>query len=485
MVLKDRERPPVERRLIRARDHVNNFWFPVNETLHKKIRATLQEGAYTEVTSLVKDIRGDFSLFMFCIREVATLLKEDGHEVPLTQHPIELLEWAGVERLKHILDIETQKISPHAMEQMHHYQKAQIEAALISSTASQVLSEKFGVDPDIAFTTSLLRHLGYALIAWNYADIYHQALLSVRPTEPLDGVITRLLGFSPSSLAMSVIAEWGLAPYIQNAVKTSDDAQLSAIFNAESAAITKSLLGICKISEALARANNPSVHATAKTDWKFARNEIHRMIGEIGITFIAEKLNQAAASYLEFTPQVFKGAFILDPVVHQRTQTAQYDPNPYVSRCRLQLREELAELYSQMSKQDVPTLIRTLVRHIIPQTAFTRGCVYTVDPGAALLVPQLGIGATNIALLKAKPANLSEADTDIIVRSYNTPELITGSAHDTENPHSYLARCIGHTQRYGVLYLETPQMLNEMLMNQTRDEFNAIALTLTDCLALI
>lgn len=487
MSQKERERSLTERRLLRASEHVNNFWFPVNPELHQKIKDLIHKKEGLDASALINEVRGDFSLFLYCIRETAALLKEEGVEVPITKHPLELLEWAGIQRLKKILDVETTVISPHTLEKAHLFQKIGIEEAAISASASQVLSDKLGLTPDLAFTTALLRNLGYALVAWNYAGVYHQALMQVRPAEPLDAVLTRLLGFSPTTLGMVIVQDWGLPSYIQRAMDSEEVSKRPGTASAENTAITQSLVKICKIGEALARANNPEFNPSAFSDWNLAKKEITELIGPNGIQKIKESVATTAGRYVELLPQIFKGAFVLDPDVKLKdpNSLAQYEVNPYVHECSGELREQLKDIYRKMAFEDVPSLVRILVKDILPTTRFSKGCVYTVDPGSAWLIPQLGIGGANIAQLKARPVRLDEQETDVIIRAFNSNEIIVGSAADADSPHSFLARTLGYSQRYGVLYLETPQMLNELLTNTTRTEFNALALTLTDCLTLV
>lgn len=489
MSYREKDRPLPERRLLRASEHVNNFWFPVNPELHQKIRDLIHKNDALDTKTLLGEVQGDFALFLYCIRETAALLREEGTEIPVTKHPFELLEWSGVNRLKKILDVETSYITPHTMEKAHLFQLAGIEAAMISASASQVLSEKVGLAPELAYTTALLRSLGYALVAWNYAGVYHQAMMQVRPSEPLDAVLTRLLGFSPVSLAMVVMNDWGLPSYMQRAVEaeSSSKKNSSTAFTPENAAITQTLTKICKIGEALARANFPEQHPSAKHDWDMARKEVTTYLGENGIDLIKEKIHETARGYIELLPQIFKGGFILDPQskLKDTGAIAHYDANPYVHECGLELREALNDLYQRMPREDVTSIVRSLVREIIPASRFSQGCVYTVDPGSAWLIPQLGIGSTNITKLKARHIRVSEQETDLIVKAFNSNEVLVGSVADADTPHSFLVRTLGYSQRYGVLYLETPQMLNELLTNQTRAEFNAIALALTDCLTLV
>jgi len=81
----------------KAAEHVNDLWFPVNDGLLAQIKIALKEGEYSsDIGALVHDVAGDFSLFLYCLRELSKLIQEEGPDlaVPENLSPHRFIEWS-------------------------------------------------------------------------------------------------------------------------------------------------------------------------------------------------------------------------------------------------------------------------------------------------------------------------------------------------------------------------------------------------------
>lgn len=482
--------PSGERRLERACRYVSDLWFPANPALVSKIRATLNtDGAVNLIDELLLDIRSDFSLYTYCLKELLQLLEKEGVSAPKKSNPLELLRWAGIDRLRQILDGEDVTVSKHFFDGMSDVQRSRMEEAVISASAAQVLAATKDLDPELGFSTALLRQLGLTLIAWNYPGVYSEAISRIKSCEgDLDVVIAQILGFTPSALAVALAQRWQLPAEIYTALEVDNYRDAEDIeIEIEVEAVGRSLSQICRVGEALARANRPDVYPTARADWEMARAAIERDLGPRGISVIQAAVQENSLSYLDNNPEFFRGGLILDPehaiLEYERsTLTAR---NPYLDRCRPFTRSKLLRVYDLLAQgKEAEEALRLLARDVIPAAGFSGGAVYTIDAQSSQLIPQLQIGALALRDMKAVPTALDK-DADLVAVAWLSDQPVTkNNQRAGEVSLTCFAAIFGYSQRVGVLYLEIPQ-----LMVQGSEDFNlthvkAFAATLNDCFAL-
>ena len=477
-----------DKRLKRACQHVSDLWFPVNGALLAKIRDGLRTGAYErDIELLLGEVKSDLSLFTYCLRELSKLLKQEQAAVGSLANPIEFLRNAGLQRLRKILDVNENTVSRHALVTMSSFQKVRLEEALVSASTAEVLATDAGLDPVVGFSAAILRQLGHTLIAWNYPTVYQRALGSLKRGTDLDVEIARVLGFTPSVLAGAIIQEWGIHPELKSVVTAEVPVDEDAI-GSEVPAIAQTLTTICKVGEALARANHPDTYPTALEDWRFAKSEITQRIGEEGLSAIKERFAESCISYVELVPQVFRGGMILDPEVQvlKHRQGTLLDHNPYVAQCQPDLRARLQELYERIAAGPVDkTNIRVLTHEIIPAAGFRGGCVYTVDPANRILIPQLEMKPVRMRRVAAVPFRDFDDSGDVIATAFqcNAP-IAQHLLEPREGVGGFIAGVLGFSQRVGVLYLELPEdAVDDAEANYTV-HFKAIAQALNDALGL-
>lgn len=475
-----------EKRLDRATAYVSDYWFPANPALIEKIQLGLREGRYDfDLPSLVSDLKTDFSLYIYCMRELVRLARsEDGNVVP--SNPLQLCQNAGLENLKRILTADSLSISRHDLTGMNQLQAERYQEALISASTAEALSPQYSVDPDTAYTAALLRQLGHTLIAWNYPMIYEQVMSRLDAAQPVDVLLAQRLGFSPTLLAMKLVRQWGIAPdLVQAFEETPEDEEERAIIDS----IGGTLARICKVGEALARANHPERYPTAKEDWEMAKREVEKNLGKDGMVRIQEKYAESCENYLTTLPHMFEGGAVLK---------AEYQPsegsdenglrerNPYISICTARVRNRLSALYRQFDDNGVDREdLRMLVREVIPLAEFTGGCVYTIDPGLLMLVPQMNIGTPQLRSITPVDYSLVRSNSDMVCVAYQTQEPAV-EYKLSPNGHMFcaLAGAFGVSQRMGVIYLELPQALFSGDASRHLVHFKAIAQALNDCLQL-
>ncbi|MCC6220669.1 MAG: hypothetical protein IT291_05440 [Deltaproteobacteria bacterium] len=475
--------------LERAYQHVNDFWLPVNPQLLDHIHSNIKNGNYAEdCGELVKDLKNDFALFTYCLKQLAVVLQEEGVLAPKNVSPVDLLRWSGLTRLKKILEVKERDVSKHTLSNINNLQVYRLQEAMISASTAQMMSEFCGVDPELGFSAALLRQLGYTLICWNYPRIYQRAVSSLKVGTSLDLEITQLLGFSPQLLAMTIIRRWGIISDVCISLDShSAEADLEVRQEAEAAGRT--LEKICKVGEALARANQPEVYPEAQNDWEVARQEIQKALGEKAIEVIGEKIRENCRNYIKLAPDIFSAGTLLDPETRLANYWESYahDKNCHIVHCRKELQQSFNEFYQRLETAGISEAqVRKLVLEIVPMAGFSGGCIYTIDPGLMLLVPQTIMGKLSVRD-KAKSLNYSPYATgyDIVQLAYHSAEPIV---HENilvcEKLFTCCAGVIGRSQRIGVLYLEMLQQVFEAVEKERLAHFRASIQALNDCLNL-
>ncbi|RIL08071.1 MAG: hypothetical protein DCC75_09510 [Proteobacteria bacterium] len=487
-----------EKRLERACQHVSDLWFPPNPDLVSKLRSGLDSGKYEDdIDSLLLEVRGDFSLYVYCLKEVIALLKKEGVSVPEQATPFELLRTAGLKNLKAILETDDNSISRHFYDGMSDYQRSRFEEAIVSASTSQVLAESSEIDPELGYSAALLRQLGLTLIAWNYPSVYQRALSMLKGSKPednvtLDSAISEVLGFSPTLLALTLARKWGLPTRLCEALDESipdDEIDFEKVEEElESDAVGYLLQHLCKVGEALARANNPETYPTARTDWESARTEITRRLGDDGIRQVQEAITENCQAYLITTPDLFKAGTILelDQRLTDYERQALVDQNPYLDLCRAHINRKLLKLYDMLRERDeAEDCLRYLIKDVVPAAGFTAGCVYTIDPADQKLVPQLKLAKTVIRTASPVTYDPAKPPTDLIDLAYRSDEpIVQDQVHCGEAVFASYAGLVGRSQRIGVLYLEIPDPIYQGSEKHHLNHFRAFRCALEHCLKL-
>lgn len=479
----------LNRRLRRACEHVTKRWFPVNRGLLEKIRFGLAEGVYElDLGFLVSELKTDFALFTLCIRRLAGMLAEEGIKVPQALTPISLLQVAGIERIRSVICHESLDHSDHSLERMTPEQHARLREAMISASTAEVLSENNNVDPDVGFSVGLLRQLGHTLIAWNYPKTYSRAAAGIEPGSDLDVELAQALGFSPTLLAITLIRDWGLAEEINYALEDGKDDGAGNAEEQQTAIVGERLREICRVGEALARANDPDTYPEAHSDWEEAKGYIFSYLGTESLKVIQERIKKNCESYLRHNSEVFRGIDQLDPVkkinAHKRVGAEQ--KNQFLKYCPNEIRKKLTELYRDLDPELISREnINHLAKNIIPLAGFTGGCVYIIDPATNVLMPRLRIGQMRLLDFKNIQCTSSKTVCSPVAAAFYCSTPIMESALPQDGGLiSYIAGVLGDKKRVGVLYLEMPDVSLRSTDSNRLKCFKALRQALNDCLLL-
>jgi HDOD domain len=476
--------------LERAHRHVTDYWIPMTAGLKERILLNFQDGTYQrDIDLLLADIKSDYSLFIACLGELKTLVElsseiddgisQDGILAPLRALAPEVLE----DFVINLLD----RSHSHDLESASFAQTARFQETFMSAGAAQELARSTQLDSEMACATALVRQLGYALIAWNYPTAYEEAMNALGEGDQLDfeTALTQRLGFSPQMLAMRVVRDWGLPADLEIALKDS----FHPLFEEASVttAAAASYGAICRISETLARANNPEVYPSAKSDWKVASREIERRLGRRGMDRIRAAFAHMCREYVSALPSIFRAGLVLDSDFSKDAlaHIGTIEGNPYLPHCEVLIQKSLEHLYEAMQKNlDSQHAIKQLVREIIPTARFSGGYVFTPDPHYRSLTARLEIGCPELGLEKGVELNRPDASEHTAAEAFRSETPIVVKANPEERMFfASIAAPLGTTQRLGVLYLEIPQAVFANNPAQHTTHFKAICHALHDCLS--
>ena len=482
-----------ERRLERACNYVSDMWFPANPKLVARLKDSLSSETAPELDTLLSDISGDFSLFLFCLKELLSMLRQEGVSVPEHMSPSELLKWGGIERLRSILAAPDAPGSRHSFDSLSDAQRQRLEEVVISTSTAQVLAKHSALDPDLGFSAALLRQLGYTLIAWNYPDAYQRALAQVRNGLTLELALTKVLGFSPTILALTLARRWGITRDLYEVLTDESDEfppeDTDQLDPQQLAAVSATLARLCRVGEALARANAPQTYPTARSDWETAKVELYHRLGTHGLELVQDAIDESCDNYTTVIPTLFAPGAFLNPEIklEQYERENLITRNPYVSRCRSFIRHKLEDLYSRIqSRQKPENTLRYLVHEIIPEAGFVGGMVYSVEPATQNLVGQLKIGDPCGQVLDVIPANPLLISSNLIIKAFNADETICAGFLSSDGiGYTCLAGYLGFSNRIGVLYLEIPDLVFRGSEEHQLTHFKAFCLGFNDCLELL
>ena len=134
---------------------------------------------------------------------------------------------------------------------------------------------------------------------------------------------------------------------------------------------------------------------------------------------------------------------------------------------------------------DLRENVRTLARITIPATEFQAGCIFSIDPGLMMLLPQLEIGKSRREEFKPVDYSLVSSQSNIVAVAYQGDEVVSGFRVESDKAAVItLAGAFGRSQRMGVLYLEAPFVEGAQAEMTRLTHFKALCFALNDCLNL-
>lgn len=471
----------VERRVKRAARFVGDYWLPVNEELVESIRDSLEQDP--PIDQIVQAVQKDFSLFLFCIRRLKETLKEEGVTFERSRNPVEMMYAAGLDRLKNILENDTSKISGHKLGGADDLQMARFHETLVSSSSADVLAKHYGVDRDTAYSAAVLRQLGLTLVAWNHQGVYTEVAGSLKEGESLDLKLAERLGYSPNLLAIRVLGSWGISE------QQCASLGLYSGFDPEQElrdAMNDSLVELCEVGEALARAQHPELYPSAEKDWETAEREISERLGPNGMRIIRGRIVEAQDAYASFMPHVFHAGLLEAYVPEEPPRTEEDRENPFLSHCSPATARAIRELCGEIKSGSTASKnVRKFGHETICASGFTGGAVYAADPGIMMLMPKFTFGEVRLGTPKPIDYSIVLSDGHMVALAYQGVEPVVQYKRDEYGRvYTAIAGMFGRSQRVGVLYLEIPGAVSDFLNDEHVIHYQALRHVLNDCLRL-
>lgn len=470
--------------------HVSDAWFPLNPETLAKIRKGIDSGLYEhDIDELVSEIRSDYSLYIYCLKELAKKIDVEGGLSPRGRSPAQIMKDSGLAELKEILSFKSEPAPTHTIKNLTEVQAQRLQQALTSATVAETIACKIEINADSAYCCGLLRQLGLTLIAWNYPHVYTKSLAKLsNSTESLDVILTRALGFSPMSLSISLARSWNLAPEILGGMGDSailDNIDISRGIKNAATTLSK----ICEVGEALARASDPETYPSATSDWSSAAQAITSYLGPDGLGLVQRRVKEACASYLDANPDLFD----LDALsqINDGGPPSDYAQkllarNTYVKNCAPIIQMQISDTYHKLHPDLVSRdALDSLIKETLPLAGFSQAAIFMLEPFSFTLVPVIKTGTNCTLPTNAIKLNSSEVDQNPIALAFRcgTPinqEMTTEIGEKIP----IIAGVLGNTQRTGVLLVRISKMFEQPDAPDPIATFKALRQCMLDCLRI-
>ena len=468
--------------MLRASQYVQKQWIPVNEDVLLKIQRGIADGVYElDLDFLVEDLKLDYGLFLTCLRELSVQLRDELGAVPDFEDSVKLIHFAGYDRLRSVLLQKDFSSSHHDLAEMTVEQAVRIKESLISVSAVEAICKERKLDVEKGFSVALLRQFGLTLIAWNYPTVYQRALAASKKQSIEAGVVEQL-GFSPQSLALQVLYDWGLATscntdYFEDSSSFSD-------FDEEMRAV-KDLVKFCEVGETLARACHPEVHPPKVRPWIEAKEVILDFLGDSALRLIQTRVLENARAYLDYYPAHFDEVKRINPDGCRRHLRKAGEVNGHTRHCADEVKVLMNQVYTDIQEGREKVAIAKLVKQVIPLAGFYGGAIFIVDPLSNRLVPRVHIRKPRLIEVSQLLLDSPQASDSPIAAAFHCSSPIVENVLDPNIGYvSYAAGVLGSRQRAGVLYLEMEDISFEASSTNSLATFKAIRQAFCDCLKL-
>ena len=493
-----------EESLDRALRHVSEGWLPPQHSVLERIKQRFTDHEYERDRSqLVLDLKEDFSLYTYCLRELTAAQANQPWAVQqyqqaplLKQNPVEMMESAELSTLQNILNKSEKDISRHSYAEINKLQALRFRETMISASTAEVLAESVHVDPEFGFACGMLRQLGLSLIAWNYPHVYSRAVETLTRENSLDFALKKVLGFSPSMLGVAFARKWNLCDDVLIALGDRKAIVTKSAFLSEKTKqdlvaenVGATLAKICEVGEALARANDPEHYPTALTDWDTANQIIAQQLGPQGIEVIYSRTQRYLRHYSEQTPELSE--FVDIDAAKEQIGDSQFtsgllEKNQFIRNLPSAVREDLRTLYGKFRPNKIlKNNVRELMLEIAPKAGFVKGCFFMYDPEKRVLAPAIKFGEFPPERLRPVRVSSVLAQFDLVASAFSLKSPMREEiANQNGEPTTILVGAVGHSTKIGVLYVEADKDFAAAAGPDPMPIYRAIRQTLHDCLNL-
>lgn len=402
------------RRLSAALKQACSGWIPVQDLVIETLEEGLSSGSYDENNDeLIDDLKTDPAVYASVLRQLGSQHRGSGVQIIDTQYALEIshshsfdpastLGSLSHQELGNLLGRTRQLGASHSLLAMEEFQAAMIEEVTVATISAETLAFALGQDPELAYSTALLRSLGTSLAAWNFPKEFSTAFYKLPADISLSERLTKTLGFAPEMLGNSLVLDWGLTKDIANALNTNSRNKDSIGWSlTEDSDANNQLVQICEISECLAKVVHVEQQAGALDTWPAVQRAFDELLGPYGLQMVLE---QAREKLLLSSPHPI--SLPLPPILEAMAKKLQLiekrfsalKQNTYLDQMPADPRKRIQQFYRSYDSANAgPQNIFGLFDQLLPQLGFARATLYEKSTNADSMEPIYTFGTSDIA----------------------------------------------------------------------------------------
>lgn len=452
-----------------AADFAATAWFPGLPGVAERAITTLDRfGNRSEFHAI---IRADISLVTLTALELYRA--QSSATEAFDGEPLEIIRRADPTVLRDILERAVQQAAPNVAT-FSADQHSRLRHALVAASAAEVLAPSFGAGQDAAYACALFRQLGAILIAWNYPQVYRRALSLVRLETSLDEIITKILGYSPLTLGLTIAQRRNVPPEI---LRGMGDQTIYTRARSGALASGDRLKELCTLGETVAETFDPMMFPGTARRATAIRATFENHAGRSALTQLAATMRTNARIYLELIPPVFA---LPDDIAAEADipsgpiDTETHLSNPFVARCPEHIREIFRDAYAKLLGGGTDSNVQLIFQSLVMTLGFKSGCVYLFDSRVELLRARYSAGDRRP--IDYRPVPVANASDDpvaaVFARPHDRAPFIDGST---------MFGVLGEARPSGALRLVLGPELRRLPPPEIELLFNALRRTVEDC----
>lgn len=453
-------------------------WLPLKGGILTEIQRGIAYGEFIDNRDkLIELIRQDPGIYLF----IARSLKNHVSNLRTGIEPLSALRELGQPELQQLFDVSPSQISLYKITDITKHQALHIQYSLAASYMSAELASLAGVERDVAYSASMLRQVGFNLLAWHFGDFFTRALTEVKEQRSnLETALDTLVGSNPLKLGQKIATSWGISAKLLNLYEPKLESPDKTIAEAG----TLSLSQLCYISERYAQSLDPQHYPDGVEQWGQMALSLERRIPIFNISqLVRSNVADAIFKYAEDAPRlnvlsILEGKIKKDP--DQDVKEWMRKSNPYVAKIDADLQHLFLDTY-RCCRQQVRSeeAVKQLTDRLVLKCGFAVGCVIFIE-GANLRV-QSAITIGDIPL-PSFGALLAEKDELALALNSLTPQIRHGRGLVGPDPNRLkIMGSFGRGAQSGILYLEHPETNDQ---SQVMVAFHALQYAFRDALGM-
>lgn len=464
--------------------HVSKHWFPANPLVTNRIIEKLGRNEYTSGLEILEDIKLDFALLTYCLRE-ANKLNPTSQKLD----PLQLLQVFSIEEYQKLLSKPAEDISVHSIRSMTKTQALRFKHTIASAQLVELLAKKGDLDPTVAYCCAVLRQLGYNLLVWNYPHLYSRALTELRGSgSTFAQLLLRTVGFFPNTLVLKLTQSWGLSPTVSAVISAGVAGPRDVAEDAHLPEEAQQLIKLSEMGEMFGRANDLKHFPMDHRGWQKLVREISIYLGPAGLKTVREQMQDAFKTYEELNPEVFKSEDTdqhVDAISNKAIENMMAK-NSYSKNVSSEMQRYLRSVYEQIKEGELSfEAIEMLLQDVIPFAGFPSGCLYFYESARSLLSPMMVIGKTDVMRYRQVSCHQAHAVRHPVVRAlYSKMPIKEEEVLFDGDKLSHISGVVGRRDVEGVLFLEMSDKLRDAEIHEPILYFKAIRECLNEALGM-